>query len=337
MTYRYFDFGAHTDGSVALAAFVGLALTAERDASAPAAIAVGLDGVTKLEAPVMAALIAALRRVRETGGTLALVTRRDDIRASLRATGLDRVFNVVATAPELEVRERDDAHAGSASHAKVRRVGGFVAALALLFVPMGAFAQDSTELLPSAPAIVDKLIERNPALSSFQAHVDVHMRMTSFPWYAPSLVGTTYFKRPNSYEVVFRSVPFWAKGFDKIYTDAGDPSSWNARFVVEVRGERTIEGRRDIELRMVQRVRGQIDHETIFVDPARWVVDRVEYAYYNGGSIVLDQRFREQDGFSLIAEQSVRIKLPAVHAIGTAQYTDYHTNVAVDDTVFTKK
>jgi hypothetical protein len=163
------------------------------------------------------------------------------------------------------------------------------------------------------------------------------MHMTSFPWYSPRLEGATYFKRPNNYEVVFRSVPFWAKGFDKLYTDAGDPGSWERRFTVEVTGEAVVAGKRDIELRMVQRVRGQIDHETIDVDPQKWVVDRVEYDYYNGGKIVLDQTFTDHDGYSLIAEQHVDIRLPAVKAVGSAEYRDYRTNVAVDDSVFTKK
>jgi anti-anti-sigma regulatory factor len=338
MTYRYFDFGAHADGRNALAAFVTLALDAS-DAELLPAVAVGLDGVAKLEAPVMAALIASLRRLREAGGSLALVTRRDEIRGSLRATGLDRVFTVVTGMGELESGASEPPAKAHHGHG-LRRFGGFVAALVIVLSPAGVRAQSTVAANtepPEAAAIVRKLVERNPSLASFQAHVDVKMRMTSFPWYAPTLTGTTYFKRPNNYEVVFRSVPFWAKGFDKLYTDAGDPGSWTNRYAIEVTGEETIDGRQDIELRMVQRVRGQIDHETIDVDPLNWVVDRVRYDYYNGGSIVLDQHFREENGYNLITDQQVAIHLPAVHAVGTAKYTDYRTNVAVDDSVFTKK
>ena len=66
-------------------------------------------------------------------------------------------------------------------------------------------------------------------------HVD--LRMTSFPFYAAALDGTTYYKRPSNYEVVFDRVPRVAKGFEKMFTDIGDPSNWEKRFVVTYAGE----------------------------------------------------------------------------------------------------
>ena len=132
-------------------------------------------------------------------------------------------------------------------------------------------------------------------------------------------------------------VPPLAKGFDHMFTDAGDPSSWEKRFAISYVGEREFEGRQDIELRMVQRVRGMIDHETALVDPNTWAIDSLRYDYYNGGHITMTQTFREVGGYSVLTEQHAEVAIPYARAVINGSYTDYKTNVAIDDTVFTKK
>jgi anti-anti-sigma regulatory factor len=55
---------------------------------------VGLDSLPNLDDTVIAATIAALRRLREFGGSLRLVTQKPSHRNKLSATGLDHVFEV---------------------------------------------------------------------------------------------------------------------------------------------------------------------------------------------------------------------------------------------------
>ncbi len=57
---------------------------------------IDLDGAGVLDSPVIGALIATLREVRETGGTMILVASRNRIVETLKITGLDQVFEVVA-------------------------------------------------------------------------------------------------------------------------------------------------------------------------------------------------------------------------------------------------
>jgi hypothetical protein len=161
--------------------------------------------------------------------------------------------------------------------------------------------------------------------------------MTSFPFIRQHLDGTTYYKRPSNYEVAFDKVPPLAKGFDKMFADVGDPSSWEKKFVVTYQGEREFSGRKDLELKLVQRVRGMIDHETVLVDPGTWTIDSIRYDYYNGGHITMTQTFRDVGGYSMLAEQNAEIAIPYAKAVAHGTYSDYKTNVAVDDAVFTKK
>nr|MDQ6944578.1 hypothetical protein [Candidatus Eremiobacteraeota bacterium] len=209
----------------------------------------------------------------------------------------------------------------------------FAAVLAFLAVPAFAGADHLTD----PTAILARVEERNPSLSSYQGRMHVDLRMTSFPFIRQHLDGTTYYKKPSNYEVVFDKVPALAKGFDKMFADVGDPANWEKRFVVTYQGEREYQGRKDIELKLVQRVRGMIDHETVLVDPNAWAIDSIRYDYYNGGHITMSQTFRQVGGYSMLAEQNAEIAIPYAKAVAHGIYSDYKTNVAVDDAVFTKK
>ena len=99
----------------------------------------------------------------------------------------------------------------------------------------------------------------------------------------------------------------------------------------------SFENRSDIELHMVQRVRGMIDHETVLIDPNAWTIDRIRYDYYNGGVVTMTQHFALVDGYTMLSAQTAEIKIPHVRAVANGTYTDYRTNVAIADSVFTKK
>ncbi len=80
-----------------------------------------------------------------------------------------------------------------------------------------------------------------------------------------------------------------------------------------------------------------IDHETVLIDPNAWTIDSIRYDYYNGGHITMTQTFRQVGTYSLLAEQDAEIAIPHVRAVAHGTYTDYKTNVALDDAVFSKK
>jgi predicted small secreted protein len=160
--------------------------------------------------------------------------------------------------------------------------------------------------------------------------------LKSFPYFAQHLYGTTYFKRPDNFEVVFDRVPSYAKGFEKLYSDIGDPTNWHKRFQIVRAGERIVDGHRDIVLRLTLVQRGMIDHEYVMVDPVKWHIDQMEWSYYNGGLISMTQDFRQEGEFMILAAQHATIRIPHISAAAEASYRDYHTNVAIDDAVFTK-
>ena len=78
----------------ALSAFRADVVAQAKDGGSPCIIE--LDGAGVLDSPVIATLIATLREVREIGGTIVLVASRNRIVETLKITGLDQVFEVVA-------------------------------------------------------------------------------------------------------------------------------------------------------------------------------------------------------------------------------------------------
>jgi anti-sigma B factor antagonist len=285
-------------------------------------VALSGDG---LPPETIAALVTALRRLRERGGAVEVAPVTPAVRDVLALTGLDRVFAFPLIPQERAPRRPR----------MLQRIAAasFAAAFALLGIPAYAAADRPTD----PTAILARVQERNPSLSSYQGRVHVDLRLTSFPFLRQHLDGTTYYKKPSNYEVVFDRVPALAKGFDKMFADVGDPSSWEKRFHITYEGERDYNGRKDIELKLVQRVRGMIDHETVLIDPVAWTVDSIRYDYYNGGHITMTQTFREVGGYSMLAEQNADIAIPYAKAVAHGTYAEYKTNVAVDDSVFTKK
>jgi anti-sigma B factor antagonist len=292
------------------------------------ALILALDTLQALDDPALNAVIIALRTMRAAGGTVRLVTSRENHRSRLSLTGLDRVFEIFATVEEAE-------RAGAAPESRKDRIRFAIraasAAIALLIGTVLFPAAGRAQVGPNTA-----LIERNANLQSFEADMRVEVRMLSFPFLRPVLTGKAYFKRPASYEVVFDRLPAYAKGLEHLYADIGSPSTWDKRFVVTVDGERLVNGRRQIALRMVQRVRGMLDHEEVIVDEPSWTISELQYHYYNGGVIALRQGFSMINGYAMVTSQIAEIRIPYLRAIATATYTGYQTNVAIDDAVFAK-
>jgi anti-anti-sigma factor len=295
-------------------------------------IAIDLDGAGILAAPALSTLIRILREARERGASVVLVAGRPSILDTLRVTALDKVFDVRAPEADIVVaRPAVPSRRGFAARP--------IAALAAGLLALGALsaARAGADAPPATPhEILQNVMAQNADMQSYEAKVGVDFRLRSFPYVAQHLDGTTYFKRPNNFEVVFTKVPSYAKGFDRLYSDIDDPSSWERRFDISIVGEKTVAGRRDVLLRLVQKVRGMIDHEDVAVDPAGWRIDEMEWHYYNGGVISMTQDFQTVGPFTVLAKQHATIRIPFVHAGAEATYTDYRTNVAIDDAVFTR-
>lgn len=195
------------------------------------------------------------------------------------------------------------------------------ATLALVLTTLGASS-------PDAHAIIVRMAQRNPALATSISRVHVNVHMLSFPYLSPQLDGTTYYRRPETYEVVFDRMPSYARGFSRLFNDVGSPLAWERVQNVTFAGTTTIDGRPTFVLHMTKKIHSDIlDHTLAYVDAASAVLVRMEWYYTNGGRISMTQGYRYENGFWVLAEQHARIDIPYVRAQAEATYGTYQTNV----------
>ena len=179
-----------------------------------------------------------------------------------------------------------------------------------------------------ARTIVMRMADRNPTLRSYEARVHVDVRMLNFPYLAPQLDGTSYFKRPEFYEVVFDRMPGYARGFGRLFDDVGSPRAWEKNQNITFDGTASINGRPMIVLRLTKKIHSDIlDHTLAYVDPSDYSLVQMEWYYTSGGKITMAQWYRQQGNYSVLAQQHATIDIPHVRAVADATYGTYETNV----------
>lgn len=183
---------------------------------------------------------------------------------------------------------------------------------------------------PDAHAIVERMADRNPTLRSYSARVHVDVRMLNFPWLAPKLDGTSYFKQPDFFVVVFDRMPGYARGFQRIFDDVGSPRAWEKDQNITVNGTAMLNGRETIVLRLTKKIHSDIlDHTLAYVDPSNYALLQMEWYYTSGGKITMSQQYRADGIYSVLSQQHAAIDIPHVRAVADARYGTYQMNVPV--------
>jgi|SRR5579884_469766 len=188
-----------------------------------------------------------------------------------------------------------------------------------------------------APTVIRRLVDRTTVPASFRTRVHVRVRMLNFPWISLRLDGTSYFKRPDAYEVVFDRVPSYAAGMKHLFADIADPAQWQRDWIVDCNATTDSSGSPVLKLRMTKRGGGNVREQDAFVNPAAYTIVRMEWHYANGGTIAMTQSYRTEGAYTLIASQHADIQLPHVHAAADASYEPYQTNIALDERVFAQR
>lgn len=205
-----------------------------------------------------------------------------------------------------------------------------VLALAAASVRVGA--ADSPAIAPASNpwTVLTKMAQRNPTLESYRARVHVDIRMLNFPFLAPKLDGTSYYKRPDYYVVVFDRMPSYARGFQRLFDDIGNPQAWEKNQYITFAGTSWVDGRESIVLRLTKKIHSDIlDHTLAYVDASDYALVKMEWYYTNGGKIAMTQQYRTEGNYSVLSAQHGTIDIPHVHAVANANYGTYQTNVPI--------
>jgi hypothetical protein len=199
-------------------------------------------------------------------------------------------------------------------------------AAGLIFSAVNPAAADST---PNVGSVISALTGRMDAVSAYQAHIDLDIHLHTFPFINVELEGTTSYERPGKYTVTFDSMPELASSFQQVSGDIGDPAAWPDKYVVSIDPSSASAAPGTLVLRLVQKHHGQVDHALAYVDIASSTVKRMEWYYYSGGMIGMDQHFAPVDGVLLVDHQSAEIQMPGYKASADAQFNGYNLQVVM--------
>jgi hypothetical protein len=210
----------------------------------------------------------------------------------------------------------------------IRRIAAAATAAVLLATPAiaPAYAIDTIQA-PTVDAVLQNLAARMDAVSSYQAHVAVAIHLHTFPFLAANLDGTTSYARPGRYTVTFNSLPSLASAFQKVSGDIGDPAGWRDKYTVALDPDSASAGPNTLVLRLTEKVRGQIDHALAYVDLGSSTVSQMDWFYYSGGRITMQQHFAPVDGVLLVDKQAANIDMPGYKATAEATFDGYTVQV----------
>src|SRR5579862_9233562 len=117
-----------------------------------------------------------------------------------------------------------------------------------------AAAPPTPQTPADAHSVIAKMLAREPTLQSYRARVHVDIRMLNFPYLAPKLDGTSYYKRPDLFLVVFDRMPGYARSFQRLFDDIGNPRAWQKDQNIMLAGTSLLGGRPTIVLRLTKKI-----------------------------------------------------------------------------------
>jgi len=207
----------------------------------------------------------------------------------------------------------------------------FSVTLASLVSVLGAMPAGGGAVAPlDARAVIERMAARNPSLESYRARVHVDIRMVSFPFLAPKLDGTSYYKRPDLYVVVFDRMPSYARNFGRLFNDVGNPLAWQRDQNVTFDGIGWLGGREMLVLRLTKKIHSDsLDHTLAYVDAASYTLEQMEWYYTSGGRITMSEQYRLEGEYWVLSQQHATIHMPYVRAVADAVYGTYQTNVPI--------
>jgi len=189
-----------------------------------------------------------------------------------------------------------------------------------------------------AHEIIENMTARNHTPQSFQAQVQISGHMVSFPFFGAKFDGTCLFKRPNAYQVVFGRSTRYTDAVKRLLVEIASPWQWEANRNITIDPESlTLDGQAAIRLRLTAKsADDKLDYAVATVNRATYDLEQMEWHYQDGSSVLVTQTYNTVGQYHVVASQHADVHFPGVHAVVDAQYTNYETNVALDDRSFAK-
>jgi len=186
--------------------------------------------------------------------------------------------------------------------------------------------------IPAFEEIVRNLVSVNASLQTFQVDQVVDARVLIFRY---RLQTTVYAARPARYRVVVHNPPWFLRPIGDVFAHSGRPEDLLVNYAPRAVAWR-MDGSRPILWLDLGRQFSTVNPPGVeaFVDPGRWLVERLAL-HYEWGSVFAEPRYESVGGFLLPSAASVRV--PRFGLEAALAYQNYRLNVFFPDSMFARK
>src|ERR1700690_1665387 len=118
---------------------------------------------------------------------------------------------------------------------RYRRIAALLAGLMPCAAPVCADESALPGVSAAAPAIVLARLSTDPRTpEGYSAQLELHVKLHSFPFVGLTVHGTSTERKPGLYHYQLQNLPRVAAKFDDLHYDLGGPSSWTARYDIDM-------------------------------------------------------------------------------------------------------
>jgi hypothetical protein len=174
---------------------------------------------------------------------------------------------------------------------------------------------------PAGPAIVLADLAAYPRTpEGYSAHVELHVKLHSFPFIGLTVHGTSSFRRPGLYHYQLTNLPRIASKFDDLRYDLGDPTSWETRYDITMAPASTDDA--PILRLTPKKSAGMVAYLDIQTDAKHGRMLKATWTRHDGGTIVLTQTYATLGSADVVTAQHATFDIPHMRAEMTATYTN---------------
>ncbi len=201
-----------------------------------------------------------------------------------------------------------------------------------------AVAAAMSQAVTHSPAetVLHNMAAVNASVKSYEVRCHFDASVRTFITLPLALDATYYFKQPDHAQLVFDTVPTYAKRFQDFYASSGTPATWPKSYRVSLQLPAASNPAGMLVLRLDPKKQSNLDYVLMTVDPANYGIVAQQWMYKDGSSINVTQSNEIGASYVLPKQETADFNFPRYKAHVVAAFGDYQINAPVDDSIFTK-
>ncbi len=195
--------------------------------------------------------------------------------------------------------------------------------LALTLVGAGSAQTASMDLLSRAA-------NPNPTLKSYTAAVVLSATLHAVIPVHQTLNGTVYYLKPKR-KIAFQNVPGPLSRFKDLAASTPTYDEAVARYTIT---PLTDDGTTSTYSLVPKDTGSRVKSVTLNVDDHAALINRAQWAYTNGGSLIFNPSYTHVGSFNLPSKTVIAARFPGYSVDGTLMFSNYQPNATVSPSVF---